>query len=161
MRREDGAFELDVTVRFRALKLNFLVLVECKHYHPGHKVPRDAVMLLYAKLKTLDAHKGVVFSTSGFQKGAVLFAKKRRIALVDCSPRHAEPVTIIGGEPTETVDVDRSLRPIAPSYLDWVFHWEGKSFCAEHWYAAQVLFRDPSELEPLPEFWQPRPRQLG
>jgi restriction system protein len=69
MRREEGAFELDVTVRFRALKLNFLVLVECKHYHPGHKVPCDAVMLLYAKLKTLDAHKGVVFSTSGFQKG--------------------------------------------------------------------------------------------
>jgi hypothetical protein len=64
-------------------------------------------------------------------------------------------VTIIGGEPTETVDVDRSLPPIAPLSFDWVFHWGGEGFCAEHWYAAQVLFRDASELEPPPKFWRP------
>jgi hypothetical protein len=155
--RPGGAFAFDVTIRFRAFGVDYLTVGECKHHR--RKIQRSVVNELHSKMESVRAHKGIIFSTSGFQSGAVTFAKELgRIALIDCSPHPAEPVTIIAGEPTEAIDVAQSLPPIAPSSFDWVFHWGGESFCADHWYAAQVLFRDTSQLDPLPNFWRPRPR---
>lgn len=156
--RPGGAFTFDVTIRFRSFGVDYLTVGECKHHQ--RRIQRSVVNELHSKVESVRAHKGIIFSTSGFQSGAIAFAKELgRIALVDCSPHHAEPVTIVGGEPTELIDVERGLPPIAPSSFDWVFHWGGHSFCADHWYAAQVLFRAPSELEPPPHFWKPLGRE--
>ena len=131
------------------------MLVECKHL--SRPVGRDVVHLLHAKVAELAAHKGVVFSTSGFQRGAPLLAKKHGVALVDCSPRHKEPETIFGGEPAEIGPIDDASwgrPPIEPSSFDWQFHSGGVSFCAEHRYAAQVLFGHPRPLEPARKCWR-------
>ena len=44
-----------------------LVFVECKHLR--RPVERDAMLILLQKLHSVGAHKGIVFSTSGFQAG--------------------------------------------------------------------------------------------
>ncbi len=76
----DGRFRIDVTARFSQLGGDFLVLVECKdHVRP---VEREDVQVLADRMRVAHAHKGMLFSTNGFQKGAILYAKVNRIALV-------------------------------------------------------------------------------
>ena len=79
----DGNYTFDVTVRFSALGADFLVLVECKH--EGRKVERQAVQVLHSKMQSVGAQKGMLFSISGFQTGAIDFADVHGIALVQLS----------------------------------------------------------------------------
>ena len=76
----DGDYVIDVTARFEALGAAFLVLVECKHHK--RKVERQDVQALHAKLQSTGAQKGMLFSTSGFQSGAIEYADVHGIALV-------------------------------------------------------------------------------
>jgi restriction system protein len=75
----DGEFAIDAVARFEALGADFVVLVECKHHK--NPVKREVVQVLRDKVRSL-AHKGMVFSTGGFQKGAIEYATAQRIALV-------------------------------------------------------------------------------
>ena len=76
----DGTYVIDVTVRFRLLGADFLVLFECKrHVSP---VKREDVQVLSDKLRSTGAHKGVVVAASGFQSGALSYAKTHGIACV-------------------------------------------------------------------------------
>ena len=76
----DGEYVIDVVATFSALGAKFLVLVECKHH--VRKVDRHNVQVLHSKLQSVGAHKGMLFSVSGFQSGAVEFAAAHGIALV-------------------------------------------------------------------------------
>ncbi len=76
----DGEFELDALARFEALGAEFLVVVECKHHK--NPVKRELVQVLRDRVRSLSAHKGMLFSTGGFQSGAVEYALSQRIALV-------------------------------------------------------------------------------
>jgi len=76
----DGSYEIDIAIRFGFFGLEYVTLVECKAY--GSPVKREKVAELWAKLQSLGAHKGVLFSTSGFQSGALKFALRHGIALV-------------------------------------------------------------------------------
>ena len=84
----DGAYEIDVTARFRALGADFLVLIECKHHR--HPVKRDIVQVLYDRIRAVGAHKGMIFSTAGFQSGAIKYAKAHGIALVEIKEGQTE-----------------------------------------------------------------------
>ena len=76
----DGSYKIDVSVRFELLGAQFLVLVECKRHKKA--VEREDVQVLYSKMQSLGAQKGMFFSTSPFQSGAVKFAQEHHIALV-------------------------------------------------------------------------------
>jgi len=76
----DGDYEIDVTARFSALGASFLVLVECKRYR--NRVKREVLEKLFSRMKSVGAQKGMVFSTSNFQSGAIEFAKVHGIATV-------------------------------------------------------------------------------
>jgi restriction system protein len=76
----DGTYEIDITARFKALGTEFLVLVECKRYSSA--VKREVVQVLHDKLRATGAQKGMLFATSGFQRGAIVYARNHRIALV-------------------------------------------------------------------------------
>jgi restriction system protein len=76
----DGSYEIDVSVRFSVMEMDFLVLVECKHQK--NPVKREAVQVLHDRLRSVGAQKGVLFSTSSFQSGALEYAKQHGIALV-------------------------------------------------------------------------------
>lgn len=96
----EGAYEIDVTVRFEALGANFLILVECKHQRSPIK--RESVQILYDRVRTTGAHKGMLFATTTFQRGAIEYAKAHGIALV----RIAEGKTFY-----VTKGLDRPIEP--------------------------------------------------
>lgn len=76
----DGTYNINLTIRFQELGINFLVLVECKHHK--HPIKRDYVQLLRDKVESLGAQKGILVSTSSFQSGAIEDAKVHNIALI-------------------------------------------------------------------------------
>jgi restriction system protein len=76
----DGTFIIDVTVRFRFLGADFLVLFECKRH--ASPVKREHVQVLNDKLRSTGAHKGIIVAASGFQSGALEYAKTNKIACV-------------------------------------------------------------------------------
>lgn len=76
---DDGTYQIDVLAEYTALGAKHIVIIECKKRKGSIK--REIVAELYAKIQSLGAHKGILISTSGFQKGATLYAKKHGIAL--------------------------------------------------------------------------------
>jgi restriction system protein len=95
----DGEYEIDVTVRFGALGAEFLVFVECKHYK--NSVKREIVQSLHSKLQSIGAQKGMIFSTSGFQSGALEFAKAHGIATIQVVEGRTSYFTKSFGGPSE------------------------------------------------------------
>ncbi|SDK21787.1 restriction endonuclease [Microbulbifer yueqingensis] len=78
---DSGEYEIDVTAEFTVFGgAKIKVLIECKRYSGA--VKRDVIMVLESKLRDSNAHKGMVFSTSGFQRGAIEYATKRGIATI-------------------------------------------------------------------------------
>lgn len=106
----DGTYEIDVAARFAALGADFLVLIECKRY--VEPVKRDTVMTLWAKLQSTGAQKAMLFSTSGFQRGAVTFAKAHGIALVKVADGRTTFFTRSEG--------DRPPPPGCPRFASWL-----------------------------------------
>ena len=76
----DGIYEIDVTARFEAFGASFLVLIECKHHK--NPIKREVVRILFDRLRAVGAHKGMIFSTAKFQRGAIEFARVHGIALI-------------------------------------------------------------------------------
>jgi len=76
----DGTYNFDATVRYEFAGMSFLVLVEAKRHN--NSIKRDLVQILYQKVQSVGAHKGVMISTAPYQKGAVEFAKTHGVALV-------------------------------------------------------------------------------
>ena len=78
--KSDGEYQIDVFAEFEVLGASFKVLVECKRHK--NDIKREVVQLLYDKLRATGTHKGMIFSTSGFQSGGYNFAEEHGIALI-------------------------------------------------------------------------------
>jgi restriction system protein len=76
----DGEFAMDAKATFEALGARFVVLVECKHHR--RPVERELVQVLADKVASTRSHKGMLFATGGFQRGAIEYASSRQVALV-------------------------------------------------------------------------------
>lgn len=76
----DGTYQIDIYAEFVALGSEIKVICECKQYTSS--VTREKVVILADKIKSIGAHKGILLSTSGFQSGAVQYAKEHGIALI-------------------------------------------------------------------------------
>jgi restriction system protein len=77
----DSTYQIDVLAKFQAFAgAEFTVLIECKKYRSA--VERELVQVLHDKVRSVGAHKGMLFATSGFQSGAIKYAKAHGIALV-------------------------------------------------------------------------------
>ena len=76
-----GEYSIDGWVEFEIFDgAKMSVLVECKRH--GRPVERDVVLGVHAKASAVGAQKSMIFSTSGFQSGAVEFASSVGMALV-------------------------------------------------------------------------------
>lgn len=80
IKKFDGNYQIDVYAEFEAFGGIIKVIIECKKYK--NSVKRDTVQLLFDKLRTTGTQKGMIFSTSGFQSGAIKFAEEHGIALI-------------------------------------------------------------------------------
>ena len=76
-----GEYSIDGWVEFEIFGgTKICVLVECKRHR--RPVERDVILGVHAKAQAIVAQKSIVFSTSGFQRGAIEFATSAGIALV-------------------------------------------------------------------------------
>jgi restriction system protein len=76
-----GEYEIDAVAEFSIFQgARIVVLVECKRYN--RPVEREVVLSLSSKLHDVGAHKAMIFSTSGFQKGALEYASAHGIATI-------------------------------------------------------------------------------
>lgn len=105
---QGGEYEIDILVELEIFDGALIrVLVECKrHKNP---IKRDLVMVLDSKLRDVAAHKGVIFSTSGFQRGAVKYAKTHGIAAV----------RVAGVETTYLAKAEGARRPPRTGFVGW------------------------------------------
>ena len=76
----DGDYQIDGYIEFSLMGVIYKTLVECKHYK--YPINREKVQILHSKIISIGAHKGILISTSNFQSGAVDYAKKHGIALI-------------------------------------------------------------------------------
>lgn len=76
----DGTYTFDVTARFQAVGVNFLVIIECKRVMTP--IERETVQILYQKQISASAQKSILVSTAPFRFGALEFAKAHGIALI-------------------------------------------------------------------------------
>lgn len=74
-----GSYEIDASAEIHLPSLTLLFLVECKHWSAA--VSQDTVLALVSKLQDLGAHKGIIVTKRGFQRGAVRVARANGIAL--------------------------------------------------------------------------------
>ena len=110
----DGEYEIDVTIRFRAFKgARFLVLAECKKLK--NPVKREVVQILYDRLRSVGAHKGFIFATTSFQRGAIEYAGNHGIALVQVANGSTAYIQASGARER------LRIPPDAPPYVGW--HW--------------------------------------
>jgi restriction system protein len=76
-----GDYEIDAVAELTILQgAEIKVIIECKRY--SAPVEREKLLVLWAKLQDVNAHKAMMFSTSGFQSGALEYASVKGIATI-------------------------------------------------------------------------------
>ncbi len=76
-----GEYEIDAVAKVCIFgEAEITVLVECKRY--SRPVERKVILELHSKINDSGAHKGMIFSTSGFQEGALEYASTHGIATI-------------------------------------------------------------------------------
>jgi len=110
---DDGEYEIDASVEFTILGgAKFFVLVECRAKKSGNRVKRDEVLAFHTKMMSLKA-----------QKGAIKYAKKHSIALVQVADGQSLYIT-------KEVGVDNAPPPKwvkLPEYAGWLVDLSGDS----------------------------------
>lgn len=76
----DGTFQIDIMASFFALGVRMTIICECKQYK--RPVERSKIVELQGKIQSIGANKGILLSTSGFQDGAIQYAKAHGISLI-------------------------------------------------------------------------------
>jgi restriction system protein len=130
----DGIYQADILASYTALNVNMMVLIECKHYTAP--VNREKIQILNDKLRSTGAHKGILFSTSGFQSGAIDYALRHKIALVRLLTSRFEMVTNTLAKPKRPV-----YAPPAPlSYIGELYAADRMSYIANGKISALVAY---------------------
>jgi hypothetical protein len=136
----DGTYVIDVTVRFRLLGADFLTLFECKRH--ARPVERGDVQVLRDKLRSTGAQKGVLVAASGFQEGALVYARAHGIACVRL---------VDGAWTYETRDLAPLVRRPTGQYVAYAQYLTvggrgSRMLSGERGYVRELLFIEPMAL---------------
>ena len=82
-KRSGRTIKIDVSFELELHAFTVLCLAECKWYN--HKVDVSEVEEFRTKMDDIGAHKGLIFTTVGFQKGAIEVARAYGISLARLS----------------------------------------------------------------------------
>lgn len=80
MEAPDGSYQLDGYIEYKMMNVTFKIIIECKKY--SSSIEREKVEVLNDKVRCLGANKGILIASSGFQSGAIKYAKAHGIALL-------------------------------------------------------------------------------
>ena len=95
--------QFDVTVRFENGPYKYLTVVECKDV--ATSVPVEQIESLVTKAKYVGADKAVVFSSHGFQSGAIEAAKLYGIPLFSLSQLDDVPDQFLAPDKVEYIQI--------------------------------------------------------
>lgn len=73
-------YNIDLSYNFKIAGIEYLTIIECKHWKDS--VSRDLILTVKEKANDLGAHKSVLVTTKGFQKGAIEYAKEKGVGLI-------------------------------------------------------------------------------
>lgn len=71
--------QIDVKVTQRTKLHTYITIIECKRWKK--RVTRQVIDVLFASVEDLNANKGVIFTTIGYEEGAIEYAKSKNIDL--------------------------------------------------------------------------------
>lgn len=147
MQADDGTYQIDIAAHFTALGTKFDVICECKRY--SSPVTREKVVILADKVKSLGAHKGILISTSGYQSGAVQYAEKHGIALLQIYDRHLEFYSFADGNETNGIEyIYENLGEYYPKF--YAQEWTGKAYSGKTIYpTSKMIIKLHEELRKL------------
>lgn len=111
----DGIYQIDIYAEFVAMNCKFKVLAECKKYNKA--VSRDKVEILYSRLQSLGMNKGILISTSGFQSGAIQFAKSHGIALIQVSDKSIDFYSASANVSDLKQQIEKRMFMLYPKYV--------------------------------------------
>ncbi|MGY3747600.1 restriction endonuclease [Vagococcus salmoninarum] len=80
IKTHDGNYQIDGYIEFELMSVIYRTIVECKHYKES--ISREKVQVLNGKIESIGAQKGILISSSNFQKGAREYAEIHGIALI-------------------------------------------------------------------------------
>ncbi len=137
-----GEYEFDAVSEFSIFEgAQIIVLIECKRYN--RPVEREVVLSLHSKLSDVGAHKAMIFSTSGFQRGALEYAAAHGIATITFidgkSNYHTRSRNTHVSEIPEWIEF--------PKYAGWFISYSGNSI--------RSTIIENKELQPI-EDWVKR-----
>ena len=120
-----NSHEIDLSFETTIGSMKLLILIECKYYR--RRVGKEIVEALHAKLDDIGAHKGVIVTTAGFQKGALNAAKAYGIAriIATINPRWFE-------NPDESYLLDPEWKFMNHGYIPVPFFGPWPMGCAGH-----------------------------
>lgn len=109
----DVSFETEIIGGAR-----MLALVECKKY--SSKVKVNDVEEFHSKLDDIGAHKGIMFTTIGYQKGAVKTAKGRGIALALLTENSQEgEIVFFANAVSEHIELSENMISFCGNLRPW------------------------------------------
>lgn len=76
-----GIHDIDVYIELNVLGQKTIWIAECKLWKTP--IPKDKILTLYQIVQDIGADKGLLFSESGFQSGAINATKKTNILLIN------------------------------------------------------------------------------
>ena len=77
MGKSNATRQIDVHVTHKSKLHSYTTLIECKSWK--HRVDRARIDVMAASMDDLNASKGVIFTTKGYQEGAVEYARFKNI----------------------------------------------------------------------------------
>lgn len=75
--KSNATRQIDVYVTHKSKLHSYTTLIECKSWK--HRVDRARIDVMAASIDDLNASKGVIFTTKGYQEGAIEYAKFKNI----------------------------------------------------------------------------------
>jgi hypothetical protein len=69
--------QIDVLITQKTKLHTYITLIECKRWKKS--VTRQVIDVLFASVEDLNANKGVIFTTKGYEEGAIDYAKSKNI----------------------------------------------------------------------------------
>jgi hypothetical protein len=85
--------QCDVYWKFKSAGMEYSTIVECKNWNK--RLKQENLLAFRAKLEDLNNPKGVIVTRSGYQKGAVKYAKAHGILLYELFPAPPRPPIIL------------------------------------------------------------------
>jgi len=125
IKTHDGEYQIDIYAEFTAVLVTFKIIFECKRY--SRSVEREKIVILADKIRSLGINKGVLISTSGFQSGAIEYAKAHGIGLLQIIDKHIFTIRAsISYERPEHVEFIRQSPPYFAYQYSGIHHFPNK-----------------------------------